>query len=485
MTEQIWQRYLSDALLKQSWQGTTFAGFNTNVDVIVNLTNKAVRNLVASNPDLDRAEMERKSASSVGVVRSREDFVALLVDGLRGGKSLFVQCENGEVMSWLQEQFEETTDKLGGQAGIISNQMAALGARSVLYSPILSPRLGAVMDPRVLYPAVTDGCLELQPVQGCVREGDPTHSPWVFEYGKGERFDFGFTEVVTPRANRIILVKRIPGLGYNFAPELNPYLGSLGEKCDVGFVAGYHLGGPAPEDHAARTAYFQGSLAALRELREGNAALKIHLEYVPAKEPELEMEMLTTLTQGVDSFGINETEIAKVLSSFGLEDLAEEVRERERAYALYRGALALRERFGLERVHVHNLGYYVLVLAKPYPYPVERVRQACLFGSGVNACKAMHGGMVKREELPEAAKLPLSSIGLEQLKAFAEELKERECPPLDVEEFVRTGIAELDSHYILLVPAHIVPNPVITVGMGDTISSSSYAAEVIGVTQGG
>ncbi|NLK07989.1 MAG: hypothetical protein GX316_04735, partial [Firmicutes bacterium] len=32
-------------------------------------------------------------------------------------------------------------------------------------------------------------------------------------------------------------------------------------------------------------------------------------------------------------------------------------------------------------------------------------------------------------------------------------------------------------HYLLLTPAHIVANPVSTVGMGDTISSSSYATE--------
>ena len=32
---------------------------------------------------------------------------------------------------------------------------------------------------------------------------------------------------------------------------------------------------------------------------------------------------------------------------------------------------------------------------------------------------------------------------------------------------------EWDDHYLLLVPAHVVPDPVSTVGMGDTISSSA------------
>ncbi|NLJ74106.1 MAG: hypothetical protein GX331_03845, partial [Firmicutes bacterium] len=43
--------------------------------------------------------------------------------------------------------------------------------------------------------------------------------------------------------------------------------------------------------------------------------------------------------------------------------------------------------------------------------------------------------------------------------------------------FEQDGIADLGDHYVLVVPAHVVPNPVSTVGMGDTISSSAYAYE--------
>ena len=38
------------------------------------------------------------------------------------------------------------------------------------------------------------------------------------------------------------------------------------------------------------------------------------------------------------------------------------------------------------------------------------------------------------------------------------------------EDFETTGIADMGDHYLLVVPAHVVPNPVSTVGMGDTIS---------------
>jgi len=35
----------------------------------------------------------------------------------------------------------------------------------------------------------------------------------------------------------------------------------------------------------------------------------------------------------------------------------------------------------------------------------------------------------------------------------------------------------LADHAVLIIPAHVVPDPVSTVGMGDTISSSAYAYE--------
>ena len=64
---------------------------------------------------------------------------------------------------------------------------------------------------------------------------------------------------------------------------------------------------------------------------------------------------------------------------------------------------------------------------------------------------------------------------MEQLRLFEAEMRSQ---GLDLpEDFTSTGIADLGDHYVLVVPAHVVPNPVSTVGMGDTISSSAYAYE--------
>ena len=84
-----------------------------------------------------------------------------------------------------------------------------------------------------------------------------------------------------------------------------------------------------------------------------------HFEYVPMKRPELEPKMLQAICQEIKSFGINENEIKRVLREYGYEEEMEEIERHERAYSLYKGLCGSLGIWELDRIHVHNLGYYV------------------------------------------------------------------------------------------------------------------------------
>lgn len=468
----LWQSRLKEAL-GQRIHGRIFSGFNVNVDVIVHLTKETVARLV-DDPEVSMEEVRKRSILDIASIQSKVDLLAVLIDRLGKGKSFHIIVDNPDLLQWLDKQFSGELESMGGQAGIISNQMAMIGAASVVYTPLLSEKQARLFHEAILTPVVDDGRLNLVPTNRAVRQDTGTKINWIMEYFKDRELVFGDMTIVPPRANRVILATRPKESVMAFDAQLMPHLAELGKKIDVAFMAGYHYASPIGPDGRTFDEYMAYTLESLRALKSANPKLRLHFEYVPMQFEELETAVLEGIADEIQSFGINENEIKRVLKVFGFEDEYRAVLERERAYSLYKGALALMERLGFERIQVHNLGYYVLVLKKPYPVPFERVRQACLFASGVNAIKAKYGGYVTRNRLGEAGEIQLSPIGFEQLEGLAAELQ---AEGIDPRPLLNDGVVEFDDHYLMVIPAHVVPDPVSTVGMGDTISSSSYAME--------
>jgi len=464
-----WTDYLSEAVRTQI-NCRVFAAFNANVDMVINVRPEDVAAITAAHPELLGQKHHRVPGRPVS---TPAQFLTLLEECLEAGKSYYdvVQAELGE---WFLQYFPEHTEAMGGQAGIIANQMAALGAQAYVYNPVLSELQAEMYDPRVRFPVLEQGRLQWVPI----REG--VNSTWtkvnyIFEYPKDAVYQFGDRTVTTVRANRVILGTRNPLAAMGFSEEIEPYLPEVGAAVDVGFMAGYHHG--RIEGRADTLEEFlELSLRQHSALKSQNPELKLHYEYVPMTASVEEEVLLRTLVPRFDSFGINETEIIRVLDALGFEEEAGEIARNERSFSLYQGALALWRELGVQRMHLHNLGYYIIIIAKPYHVSPEDVRRACLFASAVNAVKAKQGGAVPYDAVAQMADIPLSSIGFTQLECFAEEAGAAGYPV--EEDFVRTGIMEAEDHIMILVPAHVVPNPVSTVGMGDTVSSSAFAAEV-------
>lgn len=472
-----WTGYLREAVAAEI-NCRVFAAFNANVDMVIKVRPEDVAAITNAHPELLALKHHRVPGRPVS---TPGQFLTLLEECLEAGKSYYdvVQAELGE---WFLQYFPEHTEAMGGQAGIIANQMAALGADAYVYNPVLSELQAQMYDPRVKFPVLEEGRLKWVPI----REG--INSTWtkvnyIFEYPKDAVYQFGDRTVTTVRANRVILGTRNPLAAMGFSEEMEPFLPEVGAAVDVGFMAGYHHG--RIEGRADTLEEFlELSLRQHKELRSKNPLLKLHYEYVPMSDSAEEAVLLRTLVPRFDSFGINETEIIRVLDALGFEEEAGEIARNERAFSLYKGALALWRELGIKRLHLHNLGYYIIIIAKPYYVSPENVCQAGLFASAVNAVKAEKGGAVPYEAVAQMSDVPLSSIGFAQLESFAAEGAAADYPI--AEDFTQTGIMEADDHVMVLVPAHVVPNPVSTVGMGDTISSSAFAAEVsLGLRTGG
>lgn len=467
--ETIWQDRVKTAV-QHKLDAKVFAAFNTNVDVVVHMDNASLQRILEDD-EVSTVAVAGLDVEAISVVRNKNEFVAVLKDCLGKGKSFHIVLEAMELLDWLDAVFVQRRESMGGQAGIIANQMAALGAKSTVYTSLLAPKQAGMFFPEVTTPVVEDG-VQLVPVEKAARRTDKVKINWIFEYSKDLQLDFGGESVVTPRANRVILATRPAGVYMGFQGSVAQQLPQLGQKVDVAFMAGYHY---APAEPKAQQEYLEDALFSLQQLKAGNEHLRLHYEYVPMSDQEAEKTVLAAIAAEIQSFGINENEIKRVLKGFGFDAECEAIAADERAYCLYEGTLRLMEALPFERIQLHNLGYYILVLKKPYAASPEAVRDACLFASSVNAIKARDGGYVSREAVQDAGEIELSGIGYDQLQGFAEELTAR---GIDVPaNFLEEGILDRGDHYVLLVPAHVIPNPVSTVGMGDTISSSSYACE--------
>ncbi|NMB02321.1 MAG: hypothetical protein GX971_12515 [Firmicutes bacterium] len=465
----IWQNRVKVAV-ENKITANTLAAFNTNVDVVVHLNNSNLAPLQA-NARIDIEQVKGLLGTVITTVSNENEFLAVLMDALEAGKSHYIVLSNMELLSWLEEVFPVRKESMGGQAGIIANQMAGLGAHSIVYTSLLSPKQASMFFPEVDVPVASDD-LAIVNVGDAVRPDDQIKENWIFEYAKGERFELGGHVIVTPRANRVILATRPEGVVMAFTPEMDRVLPDLGKQLDVAFMAGFHY---APTEKGQLEKYLEASMNSLHRLKEHNPNLRFHFEYVPMSEAEAEKAMLKAVASEIQSFGINENEIKRVLEIYAYEQERIAIEEHESSVTLYDGALKIMEELGFERIQLHNLGYYVVVLRNPYCVDLEHVRESCLYASSVNAIKAKYGGYVLHDSLSEAGDIPLSEIGFDQLEIFAQEMKNRgiEVP----ESFLEEGILEFNNHTVLIVPAHVVPNPVSTVGMGDTISSSAFAYE--------
>src|SRR5690606_798321 len=125
--ETVWQRRVESAVNK-SIRCSVFAGFNTNVDAVVHCSGESIARLI-QDPDVSLDAANALDVSQIETIKEKNEFVAVLKDALGKGKSFYIVLENLDLLEWLDEIFANRQELMGGQAGIIANQMAALEAQ--------------------------------------------------------------------------------------------------------------------------------------------------------------------------------------------------------------------------------------------------------------------------------------------------------------------------------------------------------------------
>ncbi|PIT85502.1 hypothetical protein COU36_02925 [Candidatus Micrarchaeota archaeon CG10_big_fil_rev_8_21_14_0_10_59_7] len=421
--------------------------FNANIDYVVHL--KAPR--VAG-------EVTPRSPSAL---HDEQDFWDALAQCVSLGKSMHV-VGSPAITDWFSKTMKPDEKRAGGQAAIMANQLAALGGTAVFSPAILSPLQAQRMNEKVRVPVSEKGKLRFATPSEAARPQDITKINWVFEFMAGEKLRHKGGEITAPRSNRLIVASVVSKEMPLFSEELEPLLPEIGESVSCALLAGYHY---VSDPGVAKKSVPQ--LASLRRRKK----ILLHVEYVPFEHKSAAASVLREVTKEAKSLGANEAETVEILRALGFGAIADRLKARERAFVLYDAAKHVFEHLGLERFHVHNLGYN-LVLLKKTANP-EKARDGCVLAALAASAKAASGkSFVSQEDLSEL----VLSKGLMDAHAFAAEVAD--IYHADEKKLLSEGIADMGKHHLVFVPTPVVESKT-TVGLGDVVSSVALAKEMI------
>ncbi len=464
-----WQTKLSNASLTSLRNVRPLCAFNAVIDNVI-IFDKAVAYNFFKHFENQRRSVKHRANSPILRVDSPTELAAVIIQSFSTGKAMHVPS-NPQLLSWVKNNFGLRSTSLGGQAGIIANQLALLGAKPIFYTPQLSTELANLFSPRVRFP-VAGKRLSFESVQAAGKRNGDQRVNYIFEYKQGDVFEFGGTVFRAPRSNRIILAspQRSPPI---FQPALVHFLPELGGSIDAGIFSGYQAIQPNYEDGTTFEYYLSLEELYLTMLKS-HTNIPLHVEYVSTPFKQIDKQIYEHVTKHVDSFGINEIELVELSDKLGFSKQGRDVVKSENVVTLHAAAEKILNALHLKRLHVHNLGYHLVLLKKPIDVVHQKKQvNGVLFGSLAATARALKGREITRGEVQDSLDIGVSEIALNQMARMCAHLS---LSRSRAEHALLTGIFDMHDHVLLIVPGQVAPITTRTVGLGDVISSCSFLA---------
>ncbi|ACS90274.1 MAG TPA: ADP-specific phosphofructokinase [Thermococcaceae archaeon] len=437
-----------------------YLAYNTNVDAIIYLNEKHIQTLIK---EFGAENVKKRMQEYPREINEPLDFVARLIHALKTGKPQSVPLMSYEVDKWFNSRFEHGVERIGGQVGIIANLLANLDFKKVIaYSPLLGKKQAEMFVRRdnLLYPVVENGKLILKKPLEAYKEDDPVKINRIFEFRAGMRFNLGNEVIEVPYSGRFIVACRSEEFArVETSSNFKPYLPEIGEMVDGAILSGYQ---------GIRNHYTDGKNANyyLRKAKEDIKLLKkkkdvkIHVEFASIQDRDLRKKVIFNIFPLADSVGMDEAEIAHILSVLGYRDLSDRIFTYNRIEDTILGAKILLDELNLEVLQIHTIYYLMYITHRDNPLSEGDLLKSLEVGTTLAATRALLGDIKRPEDVKVGLNIPFNEKG-EYVKLRLEEALSK----------MRTR-----EYKIVITPTRIVKNPVSTVGLGDTISAGAFAS---------
>jgi ADP-dependent phosphofructokinase/glucokinase len=369
-------------------------------------------------------------------IASTEDLISVLLYCMQEGCGAELLVEGEELARDILNSFCWRY-RLGGNAGIMANVLAKLGAHPVLNAPALSKRMAEMLHPGVGVPV--SGSL-MDPLSAA---GDSEMIHFVFQFIEGEEITTPLGKIVAQRDNRLIATFDPFNSRLQTNPDFDSYCQKEINDFDGALVSGFHL---VPLSHYKEI--FDLKIEQIKSWKEANPAIYIHAEMGSFQRPEIMKYLMKR--HPVDSLGLNEDELARAV------DLESGWR------GMLDGVLQLKRSLGFPRVSVHARDF-ILSAAKPM---ISDESEMMALRRGADAAAAMASTGDIFGAIPE-------EINPSGLKA-----KEDFCA-IGADPMGRGAIMHSGDSTICFVPSLLVRHPKFTVGLGDTATAAIFYEEVM------
>lgn len=355
----------------------------------------------------------------------------------------------------LESSLTADEQRLGGQAGIMADVLASLGGRPVFYTYLLSERQRAqfIHADGIRFPVVEGG--EEGAGELALRRLDDaplaekTKLNWIFEFDAGDSF-FGTTAA---DASRFIAASRPDE--FDLHTPVDGHAEALGERVGCAVLSGFHSVNREYRDGKTFETCLDNAASFVRSVGEH---ARVQVELGVTHDPAIREQMRETIVPEADVVSLDSRELDQLR-----DDLGVSVPEDERGIVRrYETLEAVRERVGIGALSFHAKSYFLATFDDRY-LPPAAVRDGFDVAAYVAAAKAEDGLVTGADDLGAATRFERSVNGVDAVDRLAAHL--------DLSS--ENGVVE--SSGVVAVPNRVVETPASTVGIGDSVSVTSFA----------
>ena len=463
--DQLYREHLPQGFATVRELPGVVVGIHSVIDGLKRLDVAQIEKILEEDPSLADAALEASQEDLVpGEINTPRDFVIGLFATFSRGKALQLMIRQESVFNWILEKLGYDYLRMGGTSGNMANSLSPLGFPMVVYANPLTRELAELFVERPnLKVLAADGTLKA-PKEAAQGEGiKALHM--IVEYSTGDTVTVKGKKITTPRANRFIAAWNPVNNKLQIDPTWKENFLAIAGQFSHFVVSGFHILSERYPDGTTYADYLTPVADYLAEVRARHPHLRLHYEFASIASSQIRQGILKEILPKVHSLGLNEVELAAVLDDMGATEEAAALRKGEGMASVLEGMDRLMRSTGLDRIQLHDLGYY-LTLVRPGYASRETTRTGLILAATLAASRTATGKVGTEEEIRQGLEFPFMDVALEKAVEIGEFIGD--------EQFATTGLGTWKEWDVAYLPTRVVPKPVLTVGLGDLISASAF-----------